>query len=248
MSFYAYRDELKQNDITAKEARSESKDTFYYCPNKNCDAILKRRDIHGIEKSHFAALRSHPHIDGCCYGSTKMSFNPEKADEDSFDSESAILALMTPTKSAVQRKSNNTSTSLASGKERLETLGQIYKMCLAYAPRDLFNGTPIWRILFDERSASLCEKGIFGTRIVEVKPSKRPYDKDTFQLEFVTTSINPKYALIIKPTSEELFWRIVDKVMKNRERSMLIAGNWSKAQEYNSFKTDFVGMRQLKLL
>ena len=66
MSKYAYRDEMRTDEIPAKDAQKTDRNTRFYCPNPKCDAHLYIASVNGSVSAYFTANdEKHPHIDGC---------------------------------------------------------------------------------------------------------------------------------------------------------------------------------------
>lgn len=248
MANYVYIDIHRKKVVYANDARKLNKGIRYYCSNENCDAHMYRRDRHGLQMSYFATIPNNPHIDGCPYGGGN-DFNPSNYDESKFDYRTVLTNLTTLKNTQNKRnkqvypgKSSNTLTTPS-------TIGQIYNLCKSYHHEYAYNGVKIWKMLIDDRSIKIYHKGIFGFKIIEAK-CKKPmfYNTSSSEIELITSITGNEYTLVLKIEDKSLFKTMKNKMYPNRERIIVVAGEWKATGINNTFQTIISNQKQLKII
>ncbi len=130
-------------------------------------------------------------------------------------------------------------------KRKPHTIRQVYDMCKSYSCTDEINHQKVGYILFDERSAYMYPRGIFGKRLVEARCRRYFYESDSIFLE---TPINEeKYELELKIRDKKLFKKVKDMLYNNRSNVLVVAGDWQPSGIWNRFVTEFNAMSQIKI-
>lgn len=207
----------------------------------------------GLSNAYFSANRMNfPHIDNCSYG-TSNSFNFNNTDETKFDFQSALKKMMMQTTSFKKtRKLSNTSKSTPTNKKSklnsLWTINQIYNMCISFPCNHSYNGQIIGQILLDDRSEYMYPYGVFGNRIIKstVKAGYF-YNFKKHKIHLVAPS-SKKYEFILKIQDSKLFQFIRNSLYNNRDKFILVAGNWKRSGKFNVFQADITGKRQVKVM
>lgn len=248
MAMYSYRDEERKLEIYAKNAHSEDKSTRFYCPDPDCKAHMFICGLDGSSAAYFrATLKKYPHKIGCSFGSSN-NFNPDEHDEDSFDFEEAMQNLEETTKPVGKNDTPNPHSVGTTKGKPLHTIRQIYDMCKSYKCSDKYNNLKIGFMLLDDRSSYMYTKGIFGYKLIEAKIKRYFYDKNSLTITLCTPIKTTKYKLILKVEDNELFNEMRDKLYNNRNKIVLVSGNWKFANEIDSFTATISSKKQYHVI
>lgn len=245
---YVFRDEERKNVLYANNVNKEDKSTRFYCPNPICEAYMFICGIDGSSSAYFRAThKEHGHIEGCSFR-VSNNFNSERHDETSFDFEKAMQALLEPTKQIKKSKKTNLHKAGTPNKTVLRTIRQIYDMCKAHKCSDTYNGLQIGRMLLDDRSLYMYPKGIFGYKLIEAKVSGYFYDTNNQTITLCTPRKDEKYKLLLKFSDKELFLKMREKLFNNRDKIVLVSGNWLQSELSNTFITSINSKRQYHII
>ena len=240
MSMYAYEDEERTKEITANVAAQRDRNIRYYCSNKKCQAKIYIWGVNGEKSAYFRSKGEPGHIEGCFASSKENSYNPNDTIIDDFDANDTISKMMIPERKQSGTRKTKQKAGLGNGEADLiipHTIRQVY---------DVVNNQKIGYILYDERSAYMYPKGIFGNRLIEAKCMSYFYDKNSVFLE--TPITEAKYQLELKIKDLKLLKDIREKLFNNRNNVIVVAGNWQPSGTWNRFATDFNTMKQIKIL
>lgn len=249
MAREAYREETRETRIFATDIMVNDKDTFFYCPNKNCNAILKIRDIGG--NPYFASERQHKHIENCHYRAGKSYHD---YDEDKFNLDNMFDFLMNsannqhPYKKSDIHGDKKDNANTENNKGPIRTLKNFYYMCKDYSIDSTYNGYCIGKMLLDERSLEKYHsKGIFGKKLVECKSLS--YDRN----EQTIKSKVGNYTIILKFQDQKLYADTVTRIYNNAPLNkfsglrILVAGDWIKTDKFNHFETIIFAKKQIAI-
>ena len=251
MSMYAYKDSARTQELTAKKAQEQDKGTRFYCPNPLCDAHLFIANLNGLKSPYFTANRNgHQHIDDCDCQKASKNFNPNNFREEGFILENAISALMQVGQESATTIALQKSFSKSPGAPTLpHTISQLYWMSKSYSCEDTYNNTLIGTILLDKRSFYMYPKGVFGWHLIEAYCKPRYFNTDGSGKIFLELSHNEiTYNFILNFDNNILFRSIERKLRNNRNRKIIVAGKWDKADKYNSFSTLITSKKQITVI
>lgn len=236
MSSFAFEDKDRIKKIDAKDAKDKSQ--RFYCPNPQCDARLHVCNIDGVSKSYFRATFSeYPHINGCFYENS-CNFDIDKVDEKSFNFDNAVENLFSPSKSVKSNGDGQNSYDLYSKRiNQLKTVKQIYTMCKSLSIDYKFNDIPVWKMLLDNRSVKKYTKGVFHKKIVEA--DMKYYNNNEKQIFLYMQNFN----FMLFFDDEKLFKNIRDTLYENKNRKVIVAGDW-KGND-NKFRTKISSTKQI---
>lgn len=251
MSMYAYKDSARTQELSAKEAQEQDKDTRFYCPNPLCDAHLFIANLNGLKSPYFTANRKgHPHIDDCDCRKASRIFNPNNFSEDEFVLEDAISALM-----QIKQEHSTTATPYKSSPKDPgtpilpHTISQLYWMSKTYSCKDTYNNILIGTILLDKRSFYMYPKGVFGWHLIEAYCKPYYFDPDGSGRIFLELSHKEiTYSFILSFNNKALFQSIEQKLRNNRSKKIIVAGKWNKTDKYNSFSTLITSKKQITVI
>lgn len=248
MAMYVYKDDKKTIEFYAQDAVKGDMGIRYYCPNPNCDAHMYLCGVDGLSAAHFSANRkSHPHIDGCGFGSSN-GFNPNNTDESSFDFQTSLENMMNPSSPTKKKKSPDGHKTGISKLKPLRTIRQVYDMCKSYTCTQSYNNQLIGQMLLDDRSEYMYPKGVFGNRIVEAKIKTGKFYNPNKKEIYLLGPSSRKYEFILQVSDNELFSFIRDSLFNNRDRLVIVAGRWESSATFNVFKTNVTSKRQIKII
>lgn len=252
MALFVYRDKSRTQILYAKDALKEDKNIRFYCPNPNCDAHMYICSVKGSSSAYFRAVyKQHQHILDCPFHSSN-GFNPNNHDEEAFDFENSLKKLML---SSTRISKRGLTTPHRTGKLKnkpLKTIRQIYDMCKSYVCTDEYNHVAIGQMLVDDRSAYMYPKGVFGYRIIEGMVSKG-YFYNTNKLEIkiagpIRPLINQEYMFILKFEQDSLFKEIKNITYENRDKIIVVAGNWKASGAFNAFYSNITSKKQITII
>lgn len=248
MSGYAYEDEERTKEIKAHEAGELDRNIRYYCPNKLCNAHMYIRSVDGEKRQHFAASRKYRHIANC-FGGNSNCFDPNKSQIDGFDLEDAIIGMMTPGEKKKTNKNKNKKGKKGGSNGQItipHTIRQIYDMCKYYSCDEEINGVKVGYILFDERSAHMYPKGIFGYKLIEARYIR--YDRNNRRIYLEAPINDKKYDLRLEFNDELLFNEMNKMLYNNRNMVIVVAGKWERTNRQDTFKTTILAKKQIKVI
>lgn len=248
MAMYAYEDEKRTKEIKPKVAAQRDRSIRYYCPNHECQAKMYIWGVDGEKSAYFRSHGEPGHVENC-FGGAENSYNPNEMKIDDFDADDIISKMMVSGKEHSEKTTTKPKVTCGAGeKEPItpHTLRQVYDMCKAYSCRDVINNQKVGYILYDGRSAFMSPRGIYGNRLVEAKCKKYFYDKQSIFLETPISEV--KYELQLKIQDEKLFRRVKEMLFNNRDKVIVVAGNWQPSNTWNRFATEFNTMKQIKVL
>lgn len=247
MAGYAFKDEERTDIVFARYLTKRDKGIKYFCPNEKCNAKMFLWSLEGESKPFFRSYGKPGHIEHCPYGS-ENEYNPEKSEEEGFDSVNAIKDMMElELIKKVTKPKNEIFGKETSEKEIIpHTIKQIYDMCKFYDCNEEFNHQRIGQILVDKRSIYMYPKGVFGFRLIEAKCKKQLYkDKSIF---LISSLSGDEYEFELRFTNDLLFREIRDLLFANQDKVIVVAGKWEKSGVYNRFFTQFNNKKQIKIL
>lgn len=225
MSFYAYEDEEKQNEVWAENVTEDNKLDEYFCPACDCTARLFIRSITGDRLANFAAKRNAPHIPSCRINLN--SYNPTEYDEDQFNLENFINNLLRP------EVENNGQGGGEHGegdgrKKPISTVRQLYAMCVNKSINQFYRDIRISDLLVDSRTRHIYYLYIRGFRLVECY-CQRFVKNENEQIFFAKYWLNDdktnSLELQLKFNDMKLFNKCYDKIF---QKNIVVAGNWER--------------------
>ncbi|MFT8460516.1 MAG: hypothetical protein ABF741_00010 [Liquorilactobacillus ghanensis] len=248
MAMYVYKDSLRTIEFHAEDALKQDVGIRYYCPNPKCDAHMYLCGVDGLSTAYFSANRhSFPHIENCDFGSSN-SFKPNNFDESSFDFKFAIENMLSPRASTKEKKIPNTHKIGKSKLKPLRTIRQIYDMCISHSCTQKYNNQIIGQMLLDDRSEYMYPKGVFGYRIIKAKTKRGSFYNTEEQEFYLVAPSSKKYEFVLQVQDNELFRLLRDSFYKNRDRFIIIAGDWISSGKFNVFQTNINSRRQVKVI
>ena len=247
MSKYAYRDEMRTDEIPAKDAQKTDRNTRFYCPNPKCDAHLYIASVNGSVSAYFTANdEKHPHIDGCDFYEKNTNFIPSRFKEEEFDFEAALMQLTIPKKSTSKESLGKVTLGTSSLKPP-HTIRQIYSMCKAYSYKDKYNKIRIGEILLDHRSFDMYKKGVFGWHLIEgyCKPYYYNDKTEPKEMYLMLSKYDLTYSSILRYADLNLFKEISQMLYNNRDKKIVVSAKWERAKDYNSFAGKITSKQQI---
>lgn len=249
MSNYAFKDKNRTIKIFAKDSIKENKDTRFYCPNPNCDAHMYICNVKGVSSAYFSANhKNYPHAYNCPFG-VSNNFKVDDYDEKLFNFESALEAL-TFSEKQVTREIKTTNDHGVGGSRRklLRTIRQIYDMCKSFDINDTYNEIKIGQMIVDDRSAYMYPKGVFGYKIIEGKVKMYFYDPQKLEIKILAPIGSERYSFILRFSDEKLFKDIKNIIFNNREKIIVVSGEWKSTDQYNYFFTKIINKKQIAII
>lgn len=249
MAKYAYKDPQRKDVIYSSQAIKEDRNTAFYCPNPECNAKLYICALDGSKSAYFRAKKpEYKHIINCPFGSSNSEFDENKFDESKFVFDNAIdnlLCVTTPSKEKEKSTGHNT------GEPQLHpprTIRQIYSMCKSMPVNSKYGDKEIEEMLLDDRSEYRYPKGCFGIRIIETIVKKRIYDDNKKQIYLAAPMNSQKYTFVLEFNDSNTYQTIRSEIYNNRDKIIVIAGNWKSSGTYNSFVTTVYGRKQVAII
>ena len=249
MATYVYRDKARTQKLYAKDASKEDKKTRFYCPNPKCDAHMYICSVDGSSSAYFRAIyQQHQHIPNCPFHSSN-DFNPDNHDEAAFNFENALKNLMLPSK-PIEKKDTPAPHNTGESKFKpLRTIRQIYDMCKSFICTDEYNYIPIGQMLVDDRSSYMYPKGVFGYRIIEGMAIRGHfYNPNKLEIKIAAPITNSTYTFILKFREKSLFNTIRNNIYANRDKIVLVAGEWKPSGIFNVFCADIESKKQITII
>jgi len=248
MTNKAYKSDSRIEMICAEEASMLGMETRFYCLDTDCDAHMYVCNLDGLSSAYFRAKYSkYSHIKGC--NSKEInSFNLSKENEQNFCFENALNAMFIPGLKSNQKKDNSHTGGKGNSTDNpLRTVSQIYLMCKSFSCKDFYNNIEIGSMLFDNRSSFMYPRGVFGLRIIESIIKEHFYDKNTLEIMVEAPRDSMKYEFRLKFLDVLLFNEVKNKIFKNKNKKLIVAGNWVSSGIYNVFTTDILSKKQIAM-
>lgn len=248
MSMYVFRDKERKRKLYAKQAIKENRDTRFFCPNIKCNAHMYICGLDGITAAYFSANRNgHSHVKGCPFGANN-SFNPDDFDESAFDFDNAMDELATPSKQVKKKTEPGEHGTGESLPRPPRTIRQIYDMCKSYDVIDTYGNKKIGQMILDDRSLYMYPKGVFGKKIIECKASQYFYNSEKLEIKLIAPIAAGKYTFQVKIPDKDLFKHIKDTIYNNRNKIILISGDWGAGSTFNCFTTSLASKKQIAVI
>lgn len=253
MGDIAFRDIARTIKIKAKDAANEDLDTFYYCPNDLCNARLYVCSVHGSVKPYFRApLKKYPHCENCSFSNTGSNFSISDYRENNFDFNNALISLMgleINNQNEQRNRANNNTTTNANGTSRtvLKSLNQIYLMCKSFSPNESYAGIQIKDMLLDGRTSDHYIDKLDGTFIIEAINKSRLYDPDKLELYLTASVTNKEFDIVLNFEDTNLFWDCESKLFNNKNKVVVLAGNWTRDSINDPFRSNITSKKQIYL-
>lgn len=133
----------------------------YFCPNPSCCVRLKRKNLgsdqktYGVRRPYFSANRSTPHIEGCAYAKSCVSY--ERLNATGFFAGSFFHGLQTGYINTLKRApATEDIEDPLTRQNTITTLNKLYRYCLQHRDEDVLpDGTKIFEIFQDDRNKSI---------------------------------------------------------------------------------------------
>ena len=256
MAIYAYKDPQRRDVIYASDAISKNRETRYYCPNPSCDAKLYVCAVDGSHRAYFRATKQqYGHTNGCPYASPN-GCSPDDFNEAAFDFSDAMDRLMQETLNRGKKEATATDDieksdspkKDSSEKKPPKTLRQIYFLCKSVPEKDTYASCEIGSMLLDERSIYRYPKGCYGKRIVEATASRRFYDNDAKKIFLRAPVNNYTYTFTLEFEGESIYRLIRDEIYNNREKLLVVAGDWKSDNAFNHFSSKITSRKQFVVI
>lgn len=113
---------------------------------------------------------------------------------------------------------------------------------------DKYGEKEIGNMLLDERSLFRYPKGCFGNRIIESFAGKKFYDDNKQQIYVVVSSSKAQYSFILQFQDEKNYKIVRNEIYNNKNRIIVVAGNWKSSGIYNCFLTEVIGRKQIAVI
>lgn len=253
MASYSFRDCYRKEYLYASDAIIEDRNKTFYCPNPDCNAHMHICAMDGSRKAYFRATeKQYQHIDNCSYSYTSINFNPNHFNENMFQFDNAINNLLNPAKEQIRQVNPGEPPEGEAKQHPLRTLNQIYSMCKSYEVHHRYGDKEIGEMLLDNRSIFRYPKGCFGIRIIEAQANKYFYNKDKLQI-YLSAPLRNKnnsqnYSFILQFQNKETFIKIKNEIYNNKDKIVVIAGDWKDSGIYGSFISDINNSRQVYIV
>jgi len=245
MASIAYEDSARTKIIYADSCTIKDKNTRYYCENPDCPAHLYIRAVDSVLATHFYAPKDHPHV-GWCH-KENSDFKPTDYSEDEFNYDSALDEILSPSKKSSKTPTTPGHNTGDGNKRGLSKTAQIYTMCKYYRPENSYNGTAIWKMLFDVRSNYLLTKGLFGKHLIECVFCKYEDSNQLIYFNYPLNKLLPnQYKLRIHIKDTDLYYKLRKKTYNKDNLPIVIAGDWNKYAT-DSFECEVKSGKQIYL-
>lgn len=248
MISFAYRTSGREEDniVIATNCTTIEKGVRFFCPNSDCNAHMYLCNLGNPNiKPYFrATLKNHPHIENCRF--SKLTFKEENYDEKKFDFEKATKNVMKPSRTGQVQEPRDNITRKSGKKLPPHTIKQIYELAISNSNIDYeYNGTKMWQILADRRSAHIYHKGIFRECMVEAYFAGYKKEKMYIRLKYFLEKNNKNkfHYLKIYFYNYEVFEKAIDLILKTKPDPIIVWGSWKPVDYY--FKTTIHSINQL---
>lgn len=243
MISYTYKSKEREEAsiVFAHDCTEKDLGIRLYCPNPDCDAHMFLCNLNNSNiKPYFrATLKNHPHIKDCRY--SKLNFKIENYDENKFDFEKATINVMKPSRvgqSSIEKKPSQKPTK----KLPPHTIKQIYELAISNDINFEYNGTKMWQILADKRSAHIYHKGIFRKCMVEGYFAGYKTTKKYIRMKYFIDKLNFHY-IRLDFYDDTVFLKAVDLFLEARPSAVVVWGEWKPIDYY--FKTTIHSLNQI---
>lgn len=229
--------------VLATSCTMQDKGVRFFCPNYDCDAhmFLCNLGNPNIKPYFRATLKNHPHIMGCQF--SKLNFNEDNFDENRFDFDKATSNVMKPSRTGQEPRER----SQPKSKNKLppHTIKQIYELAISNDLDYEYNGTKMWQILADKRSAHIYHKGIFRSCMVESYFAGYKTEKKYIRLKYFLENNNKDkfHYLKIYFYDDKVLEKAIDIFLKTKPAPVIVWGEWKAVDYY--FKTTIHSLNQL---
>ena len=253
MEDIAFRDLARTIKIKAEDAANENLDNFYYCPNDLCNARLYVCSAHGAVPPYFRAiLKDYPHCENCSFSNTGSNFKISDYTENNFDFNNAIANIMAleinnQNEHRNQTKNNTNANTNGTSKRLLKSLNQIYLMCKSFSPNESFAGIHIKDMLLDGRTKEHYVDKLGGTFIIEAINKSILYDPNKLELYLTAPIRSKEFDIVLDFEDTKLFWDCENKLFKNKNKVVVLAGNWTRASINDPFRCNITNKKQIYL-
>lgn len=144
------------------------------CPNQDCGVQMKLKNLGADEKAHrrirpyFSASKNAPHIDGCPFANTCVSF--ERLQAAHFQVDRFFQELQVRPRMAVSGQDSAVRDMHGEMHGSITTINKLYHYCLQHRDQDeLPDGTKILEIFQDDRNASTPNEQRHTARLVKLR-------------------------------------------------------------------------------
>lgn len=247
MSSYACKDADRKKIVYASELKEIYRNKKYYCPNKECNALLTLRSRNGSKNPYFASLPSHPHIKDCYIKAIGNNNDITIGKDFSIDNFYKLLV----SDIQVNNNENNSNTyehdqrnhnvqnEKNVNENKLNTVSKLFYFCEQHELNFQINDNlKVGDIICDSRNNHFFTKFVKGKKIFlcnfsnKTEPDDK-YNHYTYFFNYPTgEDANNKYTLIIKVTSPELAKKIDSKLEKYRYNSMVLMIDCNSNNKY----------------
>lgn len=249
MAKYAYRDKDRKHIIYSDEAIEEDRNTAFFCPNHMCNAKLYICTVNGSKSAYFRATKSDfKHIKNCPFGNSSTEFDSNKYDESKFVYEDAINNLLCNTKLSSKKTLSSAHGTGEPSAHPPKTLRQIYSLCKSFPVGNVYAGKEIGSMILDDRSEYRYPKGCFGYKIIEATVDGKLYDDKKKEVYLVSPINSKKYTFILSFLDEDNYKKIRSEIYNNRDKIIVIAGEWESSGEYNKFTSKVYEKKQVAII
>lgn len=253
MSNYAFLDQNRTKKVYAKDAMKQNKSTRYYCPNPNCNAHMYICNVKGVSSAYFSANhKRYPHIDHCPYGA-RHSFKSENYEEALFQFEHALESLTFSNihkreKKYVSNHKINRRNDLNIKRRPLRSIRQIYDMCKSLDINASYNGVKIGDMILDDRSVNMYPRQVIGYKIIEGRASNYFYYLQRLEIKIEAPLGTRNYIFFMRFCDERLFKEIRSMIFNNKDKVIVVSGNWKGTYKENHFFTELTNKKQIAII
>lgn len=218
MSYIAYYDEKRTSIKDFQKNKNYTIDDIkhhFYCPNKNCNAVLR---IKQAKHPHFSVFtNTTPHTNICPYSSKNYRyFNISNYDEDRFNFEEICRNIIND--------------SIIRDNKLVNTISKLYRLCINHEINFTYNNIPISRIMYDNRSAFLYTNNLNGYHLVAT--TFKYYDKK--EETVILATIDNSYKIKLSFNNSTIFWE-TSKALYNYNKDLIILLGYFKDNETTIF-------------
>ena len=249
MANYAYKDNQRKEIIYSTQAIKEDRSRAFYCPNPKCNAQLYICAIEGSKTAYFRATkRQYPHVSNCPFGNSAIEFDKTQFDETNFDYDKAIELLFAPTSTDKASKKSGVPSIEEFQNHPPRTIRQIYSMCKSFPVNAKYGNKEIGEMILDDRSEYRYPRGCFGNKIIEAVVKDRLYDNDKRCIYLSAPMDSKKYSFVLDFSDDETYKIIRGEIYNNRDKVIIVAGQWESSGKYNSFISKINRREQVAIL
>ena len=103
-------------------------------------------------------------------------------------------------------------------------------------------------MILDERSLYRYPKGCFGNRIIESYAKPKLYDNAKKQIYLFAPTNARTFTFILQFKEDSVYRGFRKRIYNNRNKIIVVAGNWEKSGTYGSFISDVVCKKQVAII